>query len=86
MLFTGDEELPVNLLSRAIESEALPACAQQRLGVWSLFPLAQGLLSADFAEFVDLPPICGCARVTSAATVRERSMAAAGSRRKPWRD
>ena len=50
-------ELPYNLLSRAIEPEVLPACARHGLGVMGYFPLAQGLLSKDFARFDDLPPM-----------------------------
>ncbi len=50
-------ELPYNLLARAIEREALPACAQHGLGVLGYFSLAQGLLSGKFAGFDELPPI-----------------------------
>ena len=50
-------ELPYNLLSRAIEPELLPACVDHGIGVLGYTPLAQGLLSGKFANFDELPPI-----------------------------
>jgi aryl-alcohol dehydrogenase-like predicted oxidoreductase len=50
-------ELPYNLLARAIERALLPLCAQQGLGVLGYFSLAQGLLSGKFASVDELPPI-----------------------------
>ena len=50
-------ELPYNLLARAIERELLPACARAGLGVLGYFSLAQGLLSGKFSGFDELPPI-----------------------------
>lgn len=50
-------ELPYNLLSRGIEPELLPACAQHGLGVLGYTPLAQGLLSGKFASFDEVPPM-----------------------------
>jgi aryl-alcohol dehydrogenase-like predicted oxidoreductase len=50
-------ELPYNLLARAIEGETLPACAQHGMGVLGYTPLAQGLLTEKFQDFDELPPI-----------------------------
>ena len=50
-------ELPYNLLSRAIEPAVLPACARHGLGVLGYTPLAQGLLAGKFSHFDDLPPM-----------------------------
>ncbi len=50
-------ELPYNLLARAIEAEALPACTRHGLGVLGYTPLAQGLLTGRFQDFDELPPM-----------------------------
>ncbi len=50
-------ELPYNLLSRAIEPDLLPACVDHGIGVLGYTPLAQGLLSGKLASFDELPPI-----------------------------
>jgi len=49
-------EVPYSLLSRAIEGEVLPACAQAGIGVLGYMPLMQGLLTGAYDSADGLPP------------------------------
>ncbi|MFN8091137.1 MAG: aldo/keto reductase [Vicinamibacteria bacterium] len=49
-------ELPYNLLSRAIESEVLPGCAERALGVVGYMALLQGVLTDSRAELANIRP------------------------------
>jgi len=48
-------ELPYNLLSRAIEWEALPACRERGVGVIGYMALLQGVLSDRYASLDEVP-------------------------------
>jgi aryl-alcohol dehydrogenase-like predicted oxidoreductase len=48
-------ELPYNLLCRAVERELLPCCAQAGVGVIGYMTLLQGLLAADVPRLDGLP-------------------------------
>ncbi len=48
-------ELPYNLLARAIEYEALPYCVEKRIGVIGYFALLQGLLADIWPSLEDVP-------------------------------
>ncbi len=50
-------ELPYNLLMRAIEAEILPFCRAKGIGIIGYITLMQGVLAGDFASFDELPPI-----------------------------
>ncbi len=50
-------ELPYNLLMRAIEAEILPFCRSRQIGVIGYMTLMQGVLAGDFTSFDELPPI-----------------------------
>lgn len=50
-------ELPYNLLMRAIEAEILPFCRSQGIGIIGYITLMQGVLAGSFASFDELPPI-----------------------------
>jgi aryl-alcohol dehydrogenase-like predicted oxidoreductase len=50
-------ELPYNLLMRAVEAEILPFCRSRGIGVIGYMTLMQGVLAGDFASFDELPPI-----------------------------
>lgn len=50
-------ELPYNLLMRAVEAEILPFCRSRKIGVIGYMTLMQGVLAGDFASFDELPPI-----------------------------
>ncbi len=49
------DELPYNLLSRAIEWEALPACRQRGVGVIGYMALLQGVLTDRYPRLEDVP-------------------------------
>jgi aryl-alcohol dehydrogenase-like predicted oxidoreductase len=48
-------ELPYNLLSRAIEWEVLPGCIARGVGVIGYMALAQGLLTDRYPTLADIP-------------------------------
>jgi aryl-alcohol dehydrogenase-like predicted oxidoreductase len=50
-------QLPYNLLSRAIEAEALPFCREHGIGVVAYFPLAQALLTGKYRNLDEIPPM-----------------------------
>lgn len=49
-------QLPYNLLWRAIEFDILPACQADRMGILCYSALAQGLLTGKFASADAVPP------------------------------
>jgi myo-inositol catabolism protein IolS len=48
-------ELPYNLLCRAIENDTLPFCEEKGIGVIGYMALFQGLLADNFPSFNDIP-------------------------------
>jgi myo-inositol catabolism protein IolS len=48
-------ELPYNLLMRAIESKILPFCREKNIGVIGYMPLMQGLLSGKYSNPGEVP-------------------------------
>jgi aryl-alcohol dehydrogenase-like predicted oxidoreductase len=48
-------QLPYNLLSRAIEFETLPACRDRGIGVIGYMTLLQGVLTGKYAALADVP-------------------------------
>lgn len=48
-------ELPYNLLMRAIEPELAPFCRARGVGIIGYMALMQGVLAGDYASFDDLP-------------------------------
>lgn len=48
-------ELPYNLLWRAIEFEIKPLCKQHNVSITAYMPLMQGLLAGKFASAADVP-------------------------------
>jgi aryl-alcohol dehydrogenase-like predicted oxidoreductase len=48
-------ELPYNLLCRAIENDTLPFCAEKGVGVISYMALLQGILSGKYTSIEDIP-------------------------------
>jgi myo-inositol catabolism protein IolS len=50
-------ELAYNLLSRAIESELLPYCVKDQLGVIAYMPLQQGILSGKYDTLNEIKPL-----------------------------
>lgn len=48
-------ELPYNLLCRAIENDTLPYCAEKGIGVISYIALFQGILSGKYASIGEIP-------------------------------
>ncbi len=48
-------ELPYNLLMRAIEAEIAPFCRRRGIGILGYVTLMQGVLAGDFASFDELP-------------------------------
>lgn len=48
-------ELPYNLLCRAIEYDTLPYCTQNDIGVISYMTLLQGILTGKYASLSDVP-------------------------------
>ncbi len=53
----GANELPYNLLSRAIEAHILPYCAEHSIGVIGYMPLQQGLLSGKYSLLEQVKPM-----------------------------
>ncbi|HWA85012.1 MAG TPA: aldo/keto reductase [Opitutus sp.] len=51
------DELPYNLLSRAIELEALPFCRRHGIGVLGYMALQQGVISDKYRQLDDLPAV-----------------------------
>ncbi|HUL77028.1 MAG TPA: aldo/keto reductase [Vicinamibacteria bacterium] len=49
-------ELPYNLLSRAIEWETLPGCAERRVGVIGYMALLQGVLTDRYPTLAEIRP------------------------------
>jgi aryl-alcohol dehydrogenase-like predicted oxidoreductase len=49
-------QLPYNIVSRAIEKEIAPYCVAHRIGVTSSVSLQQGLLTGKYARPEDVPP------------------------------
>ncbi len=49
-------ELPYNLVSRAIEKDILPFCEVHRIGVIGYMALQQGLLTGRYTDFSEIPP------------------------------
>ena len=49
-------ELPYNLISRAIEAEILPYCQQNKIAVLGYMAYQQGILTGDYADFGALSP------------------------------
>lgn len=49
-------ELPYNLLSRAIDIEILPFCVKNGIGIIGYSALMQGILSGKFASIEEIPP------------------------------
>lgn len=50
------DQLPYNLLARAIEYEVQPMCVAEGIGVFCYSPLMQGLLAGKYAVADDVPP------------------------------
>ncbi|NHN30448.1 aldo/keto reductase [Paenibacillus agricola] len=50
-------ELAYNLLSRAIESELVPYCAEKQIGVIAYMPLQQGLLTGKYSTLDEVRPM-----------------------------
>jgi myo-inositol catabolism protein IolS len=48
-------QLPYNLLWRAIENKIMPLCQEHDVGVTCYSPLAQGLLTGKFASLAEVP-------------------------------
>ncbi len=48
-------ELPYNLLCRAIENETLPFCEEKGIGVITYMALLQGILSGKYASIEEIP-------------------------------
>jgi len=49
-------ELPYNLISRAIEAEILPWCQENKIAVLGYMAYQQGVLTGDYADFGALSP------------------------------
>ena len=49
-------QLPYNLIWRAIEFEVQPACLENDVGILCYSPIMQGLLAGKFASIDDVPP------------------------------
>jgi aryl-alcohol dehydrogenase-like predicted oxidoreductase len=50
-------ELPYNLLMRAIEADIIPFCQARGIGILGYVALMQGVLAGKFESFDELPPI-----------------------------
>jgi len=50
-------QLHYSLLSRAIEVEILPMCAEENIGVVGYMPLLQGVLTAKYGTVDEIPPV-----------------------------
>jgi aryl-alcohol dehydrogenase-like predicted oxidoreductase len=69
-------QLPYNLLWRAIEHEILPYCRDHQVGVLAYSPLMHGLLSGKFKTAADVPD----GRARSRHFTTERALARHGER------
>jgi aryl-alcohol dehydrogenase-like predicted oxidoreductase len=49
-------EMPYNIISRAIEAEIMPYCAEQGIAIISSMTLQQGVLTGIYATADDVPP------------------------------
>lgn len=49
-------ELPYNLISRAIESAILPFCVQHKIGVLGYMAYQQGILTGKYRDMSEVPP------------------------------
>lgn len=49
-------ELPYNLISRAIETEILPYCIRRGIGVFGYMAYQQGILTGKFSDLAEIPP------------------------------
>jgi myo-inositol catabolism protein IolS len=64
-------QLPYNLLWRAIEYEIQPRCVRHQVGILPYSPLQQGLLTGKFATAADVPD--GRARTRHFSTERDQA-------------
>lgn len=64
-------QLPYNLLWRAIEIDIIPLCLEHDIGILPYSPLMQGLLTGKFASAAEVPP--GRARTRHYAGSREQA-------------
>ncbi|NLF19609.1 MAG: aldo/keto reductase [Lentisphaerae bacterium] len=64
-------QLPYNLLWRAIEHEVAPICVEHEIGITCYCPIAQGLLTGKFASPDEVPP--GRARTRHFACTRPQA-------------
>jgi len=48
-------ELAYNLMTRAIESEVLPVCLENQIGIAAYMPLMQGILTGKYESLADIP-------------------------------
>lgn len=59
-IMTGAEiiadELPYNIMSRAIEKEIVPCCIENNISIIGSMTLQQGLLAGIFSQAADVPP------------------------------
>ena len=69
-------QLPYNLIWRAIEFEIVPLCVRHGIGVTCYSPIAQGLLTGKFASPDDVPE--GRARTRHFSSAREQTRHAEG--------
>jgi aryl-alcohol dehydrogenase-like predicted oxidoreductase len=49
-------EMPYNIISRAIEAEIMPYCAERGIGIISSMTLQQGVLAGIYKTAADVPP------------------------------
>ena len=77
-------ELPYNLLMRAVESEILPYCRLHGIGVIGYMTLMQGLLAGDFTSLDALPPMRTRTRHFSSLRAASRH-GEAGFEQQTWR-
>ncbi|MFX0101354.1 MAG: aldo/keto reductase, partial [Candidatus Hodarchaeota archaeon] len=49
-------ELPYNLISRAIEAEIMPFCEKRKIGIFGYMALQQGILAGMYKTASDVPP------------------------------
>ena len=52
---TAVNELPYNLISRAIEAEILPYCVQNQIGVFGYMAYQQGILTGTYQDMSQVP-------------------------------
>jgi myo-inositol catabolism protein IolS len=63
----ASDQLPYNLLWRAIEPEIQPLCVERGVGIICYAPLAQGLLTGRYRSADDVPPGLARARYFSSS-------------------